>query len=680
MMFDTQRDAYALVDPFWGNGAVRSRKPEGTVRGWNWLKAQTGNTHPGAQLPFGWVSACPYSGAYPTGYGKNGCSGNGPAPQVYDRKVAWGITHFQMSGTGYVGHFYNYLLCTPSFSGARTGHVSDLIDEIAKPGYYSATLADYGVDFELTAAPFAAMHRYHFHGGRGHLDIDINAIGLRLTMGKRYGEQIDWNAAARHGETGWQGSLIANGVQIWFCILVKGEVAKSALYNCVIEYDFATADVEMAIGCSMGSAQNAELHAKEAAAKGFDSVHHEAQETWSTQLERIRVEFSDPALAARFYSCLYHSLVKPVRHDGGYIDFVTMWDIYRTQLPLALSVAPSHARALLLSMLDTIERFGFFPIFYSMNETLDRESNQASALVVYTLCDGFVRGILTPDDYPRVKRALIAEFRHADYTGKSPTHILDIAGAYHAASLVAQTCGDSEYAEELQEHSVLWEKAYDPATGYLVQDAIYYEGNYRNYSFRAHTGMLQRIALAGGSERFNQMLDDFFTIGYDGPETAEVRPTREGYFEALNNESDMETPATYLWCGRADRFAEVSDLIRRFQFTDGEGGAPGNVDSGALSSWYVWSCLGLYPLTGTQYYLLGSPSVAKAEIDLTQGTLRIETVRESPTAIYPVEYIFNGRSFREPWLPVAELEHGGTLVFHLADQPPATPTPIPTWL
>ena len=97
------KNAYSLVDPFWGNGATQSRRAEGIVRGWNWLKAQTGNTHPGAQLPLGWVSVCPYSGAYPTGYGRNGCSGNGPAPQVFDRKAAWGVTHFQMSGTGYVG-------------------------------------------------------------------------------------------------------------------------------------------------------------------------------------------------------------------------------------------------------------------------------------------------------------------------------------------------------------------------------------------------------------------------------------------------------------------------------------------------------------------------------------------------------------------------------------------------
>ena len=57
-----QEDYSSLVDPFWGNGAVQSLETTGMARGWNWLKAQTGNTHPGALMPFGWVSACPYSG------------------------------------------------------------------------------------------------------------------------------------------------------------------------------------------------------------------------------------------------------------------------------------------------------------------------------------------------------------------------------------------------------------------------------------------------------------------------------------------------------------------------------------------------------------------------------------------------------------------------------------------
>ena len=670
---------YQLADPFWGNGATQSLQPEGPACGWNWLKAQTGNTHPGAQLPFGWVSACPYSGAYPTGYGKNGCSGSGPAPQVFDRKAAWGISHFHMSGTGYVGHFYNYLLCTPSSRLKNTNHISDLVNEKAHPGYYSATLSDYGVDFELTTAPFAALHRYHFHEGCGHLSIDLNAIGLRLTMGKRYSEQIEWNTATSAGENAWQGALIANGVQIWFAIIAKGEISKTALYNCVVEYDFTSADAELTIGFSLISQQEAMAHAQKAVVDGFEVVLDMAKQAWSRQLDRICVEFPESSLLARFYSCLYHSLIKPSQHDGGFIDFVTMWDMYRTQLPLALSIGSGNARKMLESMLETIERFGFFPILYSMNENLNHESNQASALVVYTRCDGFTRGILTREDYPRVKRLLMAEMGHADYQGKSPTHLLDIAGACHAAAIIAELCGDNDYALEMQQKSGLWRYAYDVNTGYLVKDAVYYEGNYRNYSFRAHVGMQQRIKMAGGTERFTSMMDEFFAFDHDYSPGIESRPMREGYFEAMNNETDMETPATYLWCGRADRFAEINHWIRKYQFTDGEGGAPGNVDSGALSSWYVWSCLGIYPLTGTPYYLLGSPSVSQADVVLNLGKLHIQVIRESPKAIYPVGYRFNGRSFHEPWLTIADVERGGLLEFQLANHPVGN-SPIPDWL
>ena len=672
--------AYSAVDPFWGNGATQSIRPEGLVRGWNWLKAQTGNTHPGATLPFGWVSVCPYSGAYPTGYGTNDCTFNGPAKRLYDRKGAWGISHFHMSGTGFVGQFYNYLLCTPRSLSANTSSISTLTNETARPGYYAAAFADYGVDVELTAAPFAAVHRYRFHEDGGHLSIDINAIGLRIDLGEYYHEQMDGSAAIPSGDGSWKGSIYANGVTIWFALKVLGQVSGTTFHDGVIEFDFASSDAEVAIGFSLISQNNAEQHANKAAEDGFDAVLGEAVKLWKAHLGRVRVDFPDDALQSRFYSALYHSLVRPAMHDGGYIDFVTMWDTYRTQLPLALSISREHARPMLLSMLDTIERFGFFPILYYMNEKLDHESNQASALVVYTLCDGFMRGILTKEDYPRVKSDLEAELRHADFNGKSPTHILDIAGAFHAAAIIARFCGDGDFADLLEGKTEIWRQAYDEGTGYLVKDAIYYEGNYRNYSFRAHVSMAKRIELAGGTARFNEMLDDFFAIGHDIPPTDELRPTLEGFFEGMNNESDMEAPATYLWCGRSDRFAEINDLIRRFQFTDGDGGAPGNVDSGALSSWYVWSCLGLYPLTGTQYYLLGSPAVTNAEVDLAGGTLIISVTRESPQSIYPIGYIFNGRHFTEPWLPVADIEKGGRLEFKLADKPSPMPSPIPSWL
>ena len=51
-----------LVDPFGGCGGTTSAPSEGMARGWNWEKAQTGNTFPGAIRPFGLVSVCGFTG------------------------------------------------------------------------------------------------------------------------------------------------------------------------------------------------------------------------------------------------------------------------------------------------------------------------------------------------------------------------------------------------------------------------------------------------------------------------------------------------------------------------------------------------------------------------------------------------------------------------------------------
>jgi len=329
-----------------------------------------------------------------------------------------------------------------------------------------------------------------------------------------------------------------------------------------------------------------------------------------------------------------------------------------------LSFSPEHARDMLMSMIGTIEKLGNFPIFHFMSSKPEMESCQAMALVIYTLCDGYTRGILTEEDYPRVKAAIQSELSHAHTEGKSPTHILDLSGAYESARIIAELCGDTAFAAEKKEKRAIWRKAYDPGTGYLIKDAVYYEGTFRNYSFRPHVEMEQRIELAGGKEKFLAMLDDFFAVNYSTDKPF-VREIREGYFEAMNNETDMDTPYAYLWCGRPDRLALILDTIRRHQFTDGEGGAPGNVDSGALSSWYVWACLGVYPLTGSEDYLLGSPSVTEATLQMTHGTLHISVERAGESAIVPERVQFNGRDLTEMRVPVREMEQGGELKFFL---------------
>ena len=101
------------VDPFLGSAATALPPPTGLAATWWWPKPQVGNTHPGAVHPFGMVSACAYSGAYPTGYGQYELNTEGVPPPLFDRLQASGFTHFQQSGTGAILKYYNYFRVTP---------------------------------------------------------------------------------------------------------------------------------------------------------------------------------------------------------------------------------------------------------------------------------------------------------------------------------------------------------------------------------------------------------------------------------------------------------------------------------------------------------------------------------------------------------------------------------------
>ena len=77
------------------------------------------------------------------------------------------------------------------------------------------------------------------------------------------------------------------------------------------------------------------------------------------------------------------------------------------------------------------------------------------------------------------------------------------------------------------------------------------------------------------------------------------------------------TPWVYDYAGApyktdADRAPSCSTSV----YADTPGGEPGNDDLGAMSSWYVWSSLGMYPETpGTPVLALGAPIFSRARLD-----------------------------------------------------------------
>jgi putative alpha-1,2-mannosidase len=469
--------------------------------------------------------------------------------------------------------------------------------------------------------------------------------------------------------------------------------------------------LELRFGFSLRGVEQAQrnLHADCGSGQAaFTSRRAKTAAAWRQHLSKIKVETSSTARQTIFATALYHSLIKPCfapdespmwPGDGPFVfDICTMWDIYRTQLPLITALFPARAVELAGALISIAEEEGNLPIGYRMAKGADRFSRQGSALAhtfLADLCELGVPGV----DWDWALCHMDTDLRRSygeDYLlrglAEPISHTLDLAFGYYCTAKVAHYVGDKQLATQFERLASQWANAFNRDDGLLL-NSTYYEGSRWNYSFRLLHDMKARIDLAGGEAAFIALLDRFFGFGAEPVKQLGERPTAQelvaGYalnrFEGLNNEPDMEAPWAYHYAGRTDRTAEVTHAIVNNMFGLGRGGLPGNEDSGGLSSWYVWASLGLFPVAGQSLYLINSPSFAESRIAFGDQELVIEAAGfVEPVASGPPQYVqsaaFNGQTLDRTWLTGRELHRGGSLQLHLGSQPAAwgTTTRPPT--
>ena len=205
-----------------------------------------------------------------------------------------------------------------------------------------------------------------------------------------------------------------------------------------------------------------------------------------------------------------------------------------------------------------------------------------------------------------------------------------------------------------------------PDKEYSYWDAPFYEGSgyiYGTYVPHDVQGLINKL---GNDERFIAWLDAFFA----NP------PTRDPAFKnALynhNNEPDFLAAFLYIHADRPDRTQERVRRILATEYMIGRGGLPGNDDSGAMSSWYIWGAMGLYPNAGQPYYYVCSPLFQRSTINLAGGrTFVIDAPETSATNLYVQSAALNGRAFDRAWLKHAEIARGGKLVLRMGATPSA---------
>jgi len=114
-----------------------------------------------------------------------------------------------------------------------------------------------------------------------------------------------------------------------------------------------------------------------------------------------------------------------------------------------------------------------------------------------------------------------------------------------------------------------------------------------------------------------------------------------------------------IYADRHDRVCEVVAAGTEYMFCEGRGGLPGNNDSGGLSSLYMWNAMGIFPVSGQDMMLIGTPRLNKAVIHMANG--RDFTISRTGEGIYVKHAVLNSRELRKMAFSVTEMMQGGTL-------------------
>ena len=472
------------------------------------------------------VSACAYSGAYPTGYGRYTKGTEGVPEEMFDRLQASGFTHFQQSGTGAIRKYYNYVRVTPMVQTLDAlGDAWELRDECASAGYYAATLEN-GIRCEITVGEKVAVHRYTFPEHRRRPD-----RRRPLLRRPRHPARAHRAAAGERREPRTrpaQGTVVLEGVPLSVHLEVLSPGWRQMLWHdrrlieggTQLAFDsirpttlrpFGLLFMGPAVpgrrsrsgsGSPCGAASRRATTCAGSARTtmpAFERVRLRTAERWADHVDRVHVDGGTPARRQVMATALYHSLIKPCFADdespfwpssGPFVfDICTMWDIYKTQFPLLTAIVPNRAVDLLESLIRVCEEEGNFPIGYRMAHGADRFFRQASALAHTALADVNALGfgdldwgwalVHMEDDLRRMYGEDFIEHGIVHPI----THTLDLAYAHHCTAKVARAVGDVRLAEELAARGRRWVNAFEPDSG-LLRDSEFYEGGKWNYSFR----------------------------------------------------------------------------------------------------------------------------------------------------------------------------------------------------
>jgi predicted alpha-1,2-mannosidase len=266
---------------------------------------------------------------------------------------------------------------------------------------------------------------------------------------------------------------------------------------------------------------------------------------------------------------------------------------------------------------------------------------------------------------------------------------LEMSTADFALSQLATAAGRRSTAKEFASRAQWWQNnfniAADPTGGYIANRKAdgswvtgftpdtgngFVEGSAAQYTWMVQHNPAGLFAAMGGTGKALARLDSFFHNA-DG---SWALTGGGGARSELDNEPSINVPYLYDYAGAPYKTQETVRAAMTKLWSTQPGGIPGNDDLGAMSAWYVFSALGMYPQVPSRAELtLASPLFERVEIERPHGgDISIRAAGAAADAPYVRSLKVDGRTSDRPWLPASFVRNGGTLDYTLSATPDRT--------
>lgn len=473
--------------------------------------------------------------------------------------------------------------------------------------------------------------------------------------------------------------------------------------------------VEVQVGVSFVSIANARENLEaEQPVCDFNAVAREARADWARTLDRVTVEGGTEEQRRVFYTALYHTQIHPtVLQDvngqypkmegdeilttkGNRYTVFSLWDTYRNLSQLETLLYPDKQIDMVNSMIDMYKEWGWMPKWELFGrETWTMEGDPAIPVITDTYLKGlpgidietayraFRTSATLPGKDNRMRPDIDSYYEKgyipmgayaADLSGdNSVSHALEYYVADNALSLLAGKLGKKDDARLFRQRSLGYKHYYSKESGTLhpitkdgkflspfnPEDGAdfsnapgFHEGSAWNYTFYVPHDVAGLAKLMGGRKTFVDKLQMVFDKGlYDPANEPDIAyPYLFSYFKG----EEWRTQKT------------VRQLIDKY-YTARPDGIPGNEDCGTMSSWVIFSMMGLYPdCPGNPSYTLTTPVFSKVTLHLDpkyypDGDITITTDRTSGEQLYIDRMTLGGKPLNAYRISHADLVKGRNL-------------------